>query len=38
VKYGDVLRTGKRQGDWVQVEMSQRRGKAWIASDLVWGW
>lgn len=38
VKYGDVLRTGRRQGEWVQVDHPQRRGKAWIASDLVWGW
>jgi hypothetical protein len=33
-----VLRTVKRQGDWVQVNHPQERGKAWIARDLVWGW
>lgn len=38
VNYGDVLRTTRRQGDWVQVQHPNGRGNAWIASNLVWGW
>lgn len=36
--YGDVLRTSLRQGEWVEVQHPRGKGKAWIASDLVWGW
>jgi SH3-like domain-containing protein len=36
--YGDVLRTARRQGDWVQVQLPSGKGNAWVASSLVWGW
>ncbi len=36
--YGDVLRTARRQGDWVQVQQPNGRGTAWVASSLLWGW
>jgi len=36
--YGDVLRTTRRQGDWVQVQRPDGRGTAWVASSLLWGW
>lgn len=36
--YGDVLRTTRRQGDWVQVQNPNGRGTAWVASSLLWGW
>lgn len=36
--YGDVLRTVRRQGDWVVVKLPQGKGQAWVASSLVWGW
>lgn len=38
VRYGDVLRTVRRQGDWVVVQHPQTQAMAWIASALVWGW
>jgi SH3-like domain-containing protein len=37
VSYGDLLRTTRRQGEWVQVR-NPKGGNAWIASSLVWGW
>ena len=37
VGYGDVLRTTRRQGEWVQVQ-NPKGGNAWVASSLVWGW
>jgi SH3-like domain-containing protein len=37
-KYGDVLRTTRRQGEWVQVQHPSGKGTAWVASGLVWGW
>jgi len=36
--YGDILRTARRQGDWVQVQRPDGRGTAWVASELLWGW
>jgi len=36
--YGDVLRTVRRQGDWVVVQHPKGKGQAWVASSLVWGW
>jgi SH3-like domain-containing protein len=36
--YGDILRTVRRQGDWVQVQRPDGRGNAWVASELLWGW
>lgn len=38
VTYGDLLRTTRRRGDWVQVQHPNGRGTAWIASSLIWGW
>lgn len=38
VNYGDVLRTVRRQGNWVQIQNPNGRGDAWVASNLVWGW
>lgn len=38
VSYGDLLRTTRRRGDWVQVQNPNGRGTAWIASSLIWGW
>lgn len=38
VAYGEVLRTVRRQGDWVMVRHPSGRGQAWVASQLVWGW
>ena len=37
VKYSEVLRTIKRQGDWVEVRLPNGR-TGWVASNLVWGW
>ena len=37
VKYGEVLRTIKRQGQWVEVRLPNGR-TGWVASNLVWGW
>ena len=37
VKYGEVLRTVKRQGQWVNVRLPNGR-TGWVASNLVWGW
>lgn len=37
-RYGDVLRTNRRQGDWVQVQHPSGKGAAWVASELLWGW
>jgi len=36
--YGDILRTTRRQGDWVQVQRPDGPGTAWVASELLWGW
>ena len=36
--YGDVLRTARREGDWVQVQHPNGRGTAWVAASLLWGW
>lgn len=36
--YGDVLRTVRRQGDWVVVQSPTGKGQAWVSSSLVWGW
>ncbi len=36
--YGDVLRTVRRQGEWVVVKLPKDGGQAWVASSLVWGW
>ncbi len=36
--YGDVLRTSRRQGDWVQLQAPKGGGTVWAASDLLWGW
>lgn len=36
--YGDVLRTVRRQGDWVVVQQPGGKGQAWVSSELVWGW
>jgi SH3-like domain-containing protein len=37
VEYGEVLRTIKRQGQWVEVRLPNGR-TGWVASNLVWGW
>lgn len=37
-RYGDVLRTVRRQGDWVVVRHPSGKGQAWVASSLLWGW
>jgi SH3-like domain-containing protein len=36
-KYGEVLRTVRRQGRWAEVRMPNGRN-AWIAANLVFGW
>lgn len=36
--YGDVLRTARRQGDWVQLQDPKGGGTVWAASELLWGW
>lgn len=38
VNYGEVLRTVRRQGNWVLVQNPNGRGNAWVASNFVWGW
>lgn len=38
VTYGELLRTVRRQGEWVAVRHPNGRGQAWVASRLVWGW
>ncbi|MNQ88913.1 Bacterial SH3 domain protein [compost metagenome] len=36
-RYGDVLRTLERRGDWIKVR--HERGKTgWVARRLLWGW
>lgn len=37
LEQGDVLRTLKKQGGWVQVQRSNG-SSGWVASNLVWGW
>lgn len=37
-RYGDVLATVRRQGDWVQLRAPDGQGTVWAASDLLWGW
>lgn len=36
--YGDVLRTARRQGDWVQLQAPKGSGTVWAASEHLWGW
>jgi len=36
--YGDVLRTERRQGDWVLVRHPNGRDTAWAAAQHLWGW
>jgi uncharacterized protein YgiM (DUF1202 family) len=36
-RYGDVLRTLERRGDWVKVR-HERGTTGWVARRLVWGW
>ena len=36
--YGDVLRTIRRQGEWVVVQSPTGKGQVWVSSSLVWGW
>lgn len=36
--YGDVLRTERRQGDWVLVRHPNGPATAWAAAHLLWGW
>ncbi len=37
-RYGDVLATVRRQGDWVQLRAPSGNGTVWAASDHLWGW
>lgn len=37
-RYGDVLATVRRQGDWVQLRAPDGSGTVWAASDHLWGW
>ncbi|WP_417283624.1 SH3 domain-containing protein [Comamonas sp.] len=37
LEQGDVLRTLKKQGGWVQVQRSNG-ASGWVAGNLVWGW
>ncbi|MEW6694812.1 SH3 domain protein [Tepidimonas thermarum] len=37
-RYGDVLATVRRQGDWVQLRSPDGNGTVWAASDHLWGW
>ncbi|WP_334135945.1 SH3 domain-containing protein [Tepidimonas sp.] len=37
-RYGDVLATVRRQGDWVQLRAPGVAGTVWAASDHLWGW
>ncbi|QGW83235.1 SH3 domain-containing protein [Variovorax paradoxus] len=36
-RYGDVLRTLERRGDWVKVR-HEGGATGWVARRLVWGW
>ncbi|MCY1234704.1 Bacterial SH3 domain protein [compost metagenome] len=36
-RYGDVLRTLARRGDWIKVR-HERGATGWVARRLVWGW
>jgi len=36
-KYGEVLRTLDRRGDWIRVR-HERGTTGWVARRLVWGW
>ena len=36
-RYGDVLRTLQRRGEWVQVRLA-RGTTGWVARRLLWGW
>ncbi|HYP86446.1 SH3 domain-containing protein [Variovorax sp.] len=35
-KYGEIMRTLGRQGDWVKVKLGRVTG--WVSRRLVWGW
>lgn len=37
LEQGDVLRTLKKQGGWVQVQRNNG-SSGWVASNLLWGW
>lgn len=37
-RYGDVLGTVRRQGDWVQLRAPTGNGTVWAASEHLWGW
>lgn len=37
-RYGDVLATVRRQGDWVQLRAPDGNGTVWAASEHLWGW
>lgn len=37
-RYGDVLATVRRQGDWVQLRSPNGSGTVWAASEHLWGW
>ena len=37
-RYGDVLATVRRQGDWVQLRAPDGHGTVWAASEHLWGW
>ncbi|VTU26218.1 SH3 domain-containing protein [Variovorax sp. RA8] len=36
-RYGDVLRTLQRRGEWVKVRLA-RGTTGWVARRLLWGW
>ncbi|VTU33354.1 SH3 domain-containing protein [Variovorax sp. PBS-H4] len=36
-RYGDVLRTLERRGEWVKVRLA-RGATGWVARRLLWGW
>ena len=36
-RYGDVLRTLERRGQWIKVR-HERGATGWVARRLVWGW
>jgi len=37
-KYGDLLKTKKQSGRWVNVTLPHNRKSGWVARALVWGW
>ncbi|WP_334154533.1 SH3 domain-containing protein [Tepidimonas sp.] len=37
-RYGDVLATVRRQGNWVQLRALDGSGTVWAASEHLWGW